>query len=91
MEKPPTVKGVGSLPHLPKPSASRAAAYAALIPAQQADDDALRALVQDVARHRQPGAPSDHSDRPRHARAHRDRAATGPFRRSGRGMDIRRG
>lgn len=62
MKKPQISKDVEGLPHLPKASASRAAADAALIPAQQADDDALRALVQEVARYRQPGAPSDHSD-----------------------------
>ncbi len=62
MEKPPIIKGVEGLPHLLKDSTSRAAAYAALTPAQQADYGALRALVQDVASYRQPGATSDHSD-----------------------------
>ncbi len=50
------------MPRLLNDSASRASAYAALTPAQQADYDILRALVQDVARYRQPGATSDHSD-----------------------------
>ncbi|KMO12658.1 type II toxin-antitoxin system VapB family antitoxin [Methylobacterium platani] len=40
----------------------RAAAKISLTPAQQADYEALRALVKDVARFRQPGATSDHSE-----------------------------
>lgn len=41
---------------------ARMNAKAPLTPAQQADYDALRALVNDVARYRQPGSTSDHSD-----------------------------
>ena len=43
-------------------SEARSVAKASLTPAQRESYDALRALVKDVARYKQPGATSDHSD-----------------------------
>ncbi|WP_157063910.1 hypothetical protein [Methylobacterium tarhaniae] len=62
MEKPQIIRSTEGLPRLLSDAASRAAVDAALTPTQQANYKALRALVQDVARHRLPGATSEHSD-----------------------------
>ena len=48
--------------HLLREFEASAAAKASLTPAQQEDYDTLRALVENVARYRLPGATSDHTD-----------------------------